>query len=141
MNIVALILGIICVVLCSYLLFIFKKFKREVSNNYYDKNTIDVLLSENKGKEGPIGPQGPQGPQGLQGPIGPQGSEGKRGVHGHQGPQGYQGHQGPKGDDGIVISKTDMDMIDGNDIVELLDDLVEINLPNTKLTADSFYQE
>ena len=39
-----------------------------------------------------------------------------------------RGPQGPK------------EKLDGHDVVELLNDLPEISLPNTKVKADSFYQ-
>lgn len=89
-------------------------------SDYYTKSQVDTIFANVKGPQGPIGPVGLQGPQGSKGSQGP------------------QGPRGSKGADAVVIDGKDK--LEGKDVVELLNDLSEIELPDTKVKADSFYQ-
>ena len=126
MNVLCFILSVVAVVISVLTYFLIKKKLNNFTINvdlsdYYNKETIDILLEDNRG------------PQGPSGPVGPQGSKGERGEKGAQGPQGE------KGIDGIVTKGNDV--ITSEDIMKLLKELPEIKLENTKITADGFYQE
>ena len=124
----SLILSIVTILLLVVVCFYFYKKFSNISftfdlSDYYTKQEVDNLLTSVKGPQGPVGPKGPQGPVGPKGP---------------QGPKGAQGPQGPKGTDAIIMDGKEK--LDGHVVVELLNDLPEISLPDTKVKADSFYQ-
>ena len=74
--------------------------------------------------------------QKLIGPRGPQGLAGPKGDKGERGPQGKKGNDGINGKDAILIEGA----INGDSIVELLNDLPEVRLDKTKFVCKEFYQ-
>ena len=127
MIIFCFILSVIALVCSVLTYFLVKKKLNNLTINvdmsdYYTKDIVDSLIEDNRG------PQGPEGPMGLQGPKGPRGAT------------GAQGPQGEKGLDGVILSK-EATAIDGNTIVNLLKELPEINLSDTTIVADKYYQE
>lgn len=80
-------------------------------------------------KEGPKGETGPKGDKGERGERGMRGFIGETGPKGDKGDKGEIGPKGLNGKDAILNS---------DELLFLLSNMTEINLPNTKIIAKTF---